>query len=204
MPRLQADRIEGVVWEKVKELIRKPVLIRKAVEKKAASMIMDKQTLDSKTEELDQALKKIDDQNARMFEAYRRGIIAVEQLDMELAKIKTEKEGLENSFQNLRKASETREKLLAAMEGLLERLKGIRLTGREEYLVQDRLMIGLISGIFVTNTGEIRLEGKLDGLKTSPDLTTGSPEPIFAGVPLEPIQMGSRLMVDYRKLLNPN
>ena len=103
----------------------------------------------------------------------------IQQLDRELGKIRSERDRLEKAVHSEGDGPGAREKILEACKGLEERLRAIRMTGREEYLVLRSLLTGLLAGVFVTNTGEIRLEVKLDGLKTSQDLTTGPQEAIF-------------------------
>jgi len=154
MPRLQAASVESVIWNKVKQLIKKPSLIREAAEREMKARVKSDQAGISKPEELRQALEKNKEQETRIFDAYKQEIISVQQLDRELGKIRDERDRLEKAVQNEGDGPGAREKILEACKGLEERLRAIRMTGREEYLVLRSLLTGLLAGVFVTNRGK--------------------------------------------------
>ena len=179
MSRIRASILEELVWNKVMELVKNPAPIREAVAKEAAAIIVDKSALGAASDEASRELGTIQEQERRMLEAYRKEVISIDQLEIEIGRIKADKARLEKRLQELREGAAKVERLFTEVNRLIVALKTVRVDEASDIWGRCRLMKEMVLRVIVTEKSEVRLEGRLSAFRYSQDLTAGSGKAIF-------------------------
>ena len=92
---MDAELLERAVWEEVEKILTNPELIAKRDEFKKLENGMSKKELESELEKLSARRKGIEQEEQRILQAYKRSIISVDQLDVQMKEIRTERDDID-------------------------------------------------------------------------------------------------------------
>ena len=104
---VRADHIENVVWDTFCKAIRNPVLIMEQVAKLREKKLKSKASSLGDMESIEKAITITKDEENRLLDAYRGGIVSLEQLKGQMAKIQAKRERLDQDKQSILKGLES-------------------------------------------------------------------------------------------------
>ncbi|MFH1394718.1 MAG: recombinase zinc beta ribbon domain-containing protein, partial [Candidatus Omnitrophota bacterium] len=88
-----SHKVEGAVWDKLKEALKNPALITDQMQKLSEKAKKNKPDMAS----IDKDIKKTEDEENRLLDAYRTNIVSIKQLKDQMEKIQGRKDELEQS-----------------------------------------------------------------------------------------------------------
>jgi len=100
-----APLLEGVVWSALCEAIQQPRLIIEQVKKLQASKVKQSREAEKDLQRIETALANTQNEEDRLLDAYRNGIINIEQLKAQMGKIQEKKNILSQERQRLAEIS---------------------------------------------------------------------------------------------------
>ena len=103
---VRAEHIENVVWETFCKAIRNPLLITQQVAKLREKKIKNKASSLNDIESIEKAITITTDEENRLLDAYRGGIVSMEQLKGQMVKIQAKRERLNQEKQGLQVSTE--------------------------------------------------------------------------------------------------
>jgi site-specific DNA recombinase len=161
MPTVKEECLDETVWSAVAEAMLNPATIFNQASKLRERETENEKSSNSEIEIVSRVLKQVRNEEARLLEAYRTGIISPAQLGHELEQLKRRQSALEIRFANLRKptkvlGSNLHRTLEEYCQIAAERLETFDATDRQHFL---RLLINHIvfEGVQVRIRGVIPL-----------------------------------------------
>jgi site-specific DNA recombinase len=95
VPTIKQEHFDGTVWSAIEEAVLNPELIADHVDDLTAKQTVVTEQLRTEESEIEKARSELRIEEARILEAYRKGIITPEQLGVELEQINARKSALE-------------------------------------------------------------------------------------------------------------
>ena len=160
-PMRSAPILENIVWSTLCEAIQKPRLIVEQIERLQLSRIKQNKTTEKELERVEAALDNTRNEEDRLLDAYRSGIITLEQLKAQMGKIQEKKNTLSQERQRLTKITAqivSTDLLKRSIEDYCEavktRLKNLTFEKKQQIL---RLLINKI----ILEREKVRIKGKI-------------------------------------------
>lgn len=98
---LQAQKLESAVWQKIEEILQKPELIEKLVQREVEIKAKNKKALQQRIKKIQTQQDALEAEERRILEAYRQNIINVEQLKEQIETINKNRENFKKTAQEL-------------------------------------------------------------------------------------------------------
>jgi site-specific DNA recombinase len=148
VPSIRESRLDGIVWSALEEAILNPAIINEQITKYLEREESSTRQLLSESDQIEQGLQRLANEESRVLEAYRMGILSPSQLGRELEKVNLRKNALKSNSAhlaeqpNLSNLQAVRKSVTDYCRQVAERLKSFTLEERQRFLrlVVDRVI----------------------------------------------------------------
>lgn len=147
VPTIRDSRLDEVVWSAVEEAVLNPSIISEQVAKYQEREEANAHQLHNESDQIERDMQKLANEESRVLEAYRMGIVSPSQLGQELEKVNLRKNALRNRKAHL--VEQPKQSTFATLRKSVtdycrqaaERLKSFTLEERQQFL---RLIINRV------------------------------------------------------------
>src|ERR1043165_3802561 len=160
VPTIRENRLDEVVWSAVEEAVLNPAIINEQVAKYRKREESNARQLHSESDQIERDIKKLANEESRVLEAYRMGILSPSQLGQELEKLNVRKNVLRNRTTYMEEHP-PKSTLQAVMQSVTdycrqaaERLKSFTPEERQQFL---RLILDRV----IFEGGQVRIKAVL-------------------------------------------
>lgn len=98
---IKAEKLETVIWEKFCEVIKDPLLVTEQITKLKEDEMKKTRGIHAEIDSMDRRLKNLTISENRLLDAYREGVISMEQLRDQIVKVQETKKHLQQERQVL-------------------------------------------------------------------------------------------------------
>jgi len=173
---VRADHIENVVWETFCKAIRNPLLITAQVAKLREKKVKSKASSLNDIESIEKAITITTDEENRLLDAYRGGIVSIEQLKGQMAKIQAKRERLNQEKQGLQTSTEADVSPVKMEKTIVDYCKQVsdRLASLENDPQGKSYLLHLALNRINLNGKEVRIKGIIPTIPAETFLNSGS------------------------------
>lgn len=93
-PTVREELLDQTVWEAIEEVLLNPDIVVKQIEKREAEKEFKAASTESETKEVERGIERVDEEERRILEAYRAGILTPTILGRELEQLRSRKNAL--------------------------------------------------------------------------------------------------------------
>ena len=166
---VQAGRLEDAVWNKVGKIFQNPYLIEHAIKNKEEVKLMSREGVQKELERVSLLQEGLTKEEHRILEAYRQGIITIEQLKEQMDSLRNNRENLERTRQELRLSLNENDKK-AEIKNAVDYIEKIRQGFKEfNYEAKKQALRLLNTSIKVNVSGMIDIDCFLPRLSSVPE-----------------------------------
>jgi len=159
MPYIRTERIDRLVWDEIKKVVKKPSLIREAVEQKNAEYERVQQDFRREVCNIDTKVEELQKQKQRVLQAYRRGKLDLDELGNQKQEIQEEENKLNQEREEIKllvgSERDTRQNLLQLeefAEKIQDRIDNLNFEQRR-YIIEL-----LVKKVLITSEGRVRID----------------------------------------------
>ena len=158
---VRADHIEKVVWETFCNYIKNPVLITEQLAKQREKKVKSRASSINDIESIEKAISIMTEEENRLLDAYRGGIVSIEQLKGQMAKIQTKRERLNQEKQGLQVSTEAEVSPVKMEKTILDYCKQVseRLAGLENDPQGKSYLLHLALNRITLKDKEVKIRG---------------------------------------------
>ena len=158
---VRADHIEKVVWETFCNYIKNPVLITEQLAKQREKKVKSKASSINDIETIEKAISISTDEENRLLDAYRGGIVSLEQLKGQMLKIQAKRERLNQEKQGLQVSAEAEVSPVKMEKTILDYCKQVseRLAGLENDPQGKSYLLHLALNKVTLKDKEVKIRG---------------------------------------------
>lgn len=123
---VRKDRLDPLVWDKIKEIVKNPVLIRKAIVEKEKRSGPENAALEKDLKVTNKKIKQCESEIQKILRVYRKGIIKESDLAKQIAELQQEKDALNQQRKEIEVQMESRvyiEDSLKSLENFVRELQ---------------------------------------------------------------------------------
>ncbi|UCG94382.1 MAG: recombinase zinc beta ribbon domain-containing protein [Candidatus Aerophobus sp.] len=159
MPYIRTDRIDPLVWDEIKKVVKNPSLIRQAVEQKNVEYERVLEDFRRELYNIDNKVERLQNQKQRVIRAYRRGKLDLDELGDQKQEIQEEENRLDQEGEEIKlllgSERNTRQNLLQ-----LEEFAGKIQDSIDNLDFEQRRNIIelLVKKVLITSEGRLRVE----------------------------------------------
>jgi len=158
-PMRSAPMLEGVVWSAISEAVQQPQLIIKQVKNLQSSRSKQSKETERDLQRVETALANTQNEEDRLLDAYRNGIIDIEQLQAQMVKIQEKKNSLTQERQRLTEKSTQNVPRDLLKRSVKEHCKAIK--SRLKHLTADekQQILRLLVNRIILERDKVRIRG---------------------------------------------